>query len=181
MTSEIPEQDSNSSINRIRNEFENWLGMVVQQGEKALGAFGLSGQDQAFKPAVDIVETETAVCVCFDVPGIDPDSINLTITGNMLRIQGAREACEVSEESGSLLHLQERKNGIFDRSIPMPSTVLADQVEATAKNGVLSVKLQKPEPEAAQSIEIQVGEPVASPEPSSQVTVQASDAEDANN
>lgn len=158
MSNEIPEQDVNSSINRIRNEFENWLGMVVQQGEKALGAFGLSGQETSFRPNVDIVETDSAVCVCFDVPGIDPDSIALSITGNMLRIQGARGACQKTEESGSQVHLTERKTGIFDRSIPMPTAVLADQIEASAKNGVLSVTLQKPEPEAAQSIKINVNE-----------------------
>ncbi|MCA9040087.1 MAG: Hsp20/alpha crystallin family protein [Planctomycetaceae bacterium] len=156
-------QESQKSLNKLRAEFESWLGMVVQQGEKALGAFGLNPQT-GFHPDIDIVETSEAVCVCIDVPGIDPETIDLNIAGNMLRIRGLRTSCKASREEDARVHLQERMTGSFDRSIPMPCQVLADDISAEANHGVLTVHLPKPEPERPHEIKIKVStEPKTDP------------------
>ncbi|QDU81040.1 Spore protein SP21 [Polystyrenella longa] len=149
------QQDSQKSMNKLRAEFENWLGMVVQQGEKALGAFGLNPQS-TFQPDIDIVETNETVCICIDIPGIDPESIDLSIAGNMLRVRGLRMSCEASRSEDARVHLQERLTGSFDRSIPMPCQVLADEITAEASHGVLTVQLPKPEPERPHEIKIKV-------------------------
>ncbi|MEZ6045326.1 MAG: Hsp20/alpha crystallin family protein [Planctomycetaceae bacterium] len=149
-------QEAQKSLNKLRAEFENWLGMVVQQGEKALGAFGMNASS-TFRPDIDIVESDDAVCVCLDLPGIDPESIDLTIAGNVLRVRGVRTSCDASRSEDARIHLQERLTGSFDRSIPMPAQVLADQITADSKNGVLSIHLPKPIPERPQEIKITVG------------------------
>ena len=155
MPESTTKQESQKSLNRLRSEFENWLNMVVQQGEKALGAFGLNPQS-AFQPDIDIVETSEAVCICIDIPGIDPETVDLSIAGSMLRVRGLRTSCNASRGEDARVHLQERLTGSFDRSIPMPCQVMADDISAEANHGVLTVKLPKPEPERPHEIKIKV-------------------------
>jgi HSP20 family protein len=96
-----------------------------------------------FAPALDVSETEDAVQVRMDVPGIDAQDINIEVAGNTLRITGERK--EEKEEKGETWHRIERRSGSFARSVPLPSTVKDDKAEAHYADGVLTVKIPKSE------------------------------------
>lgn len=87
-----------------------------------------------------------------DLPGIDPDKLEVTVTeGNQLAVQGERAAPEVA---GAAWVRQERPFGRFSRSVTLPVLVDPDKVEAKYENGVL--KLTLPKSEAAKPRKINV-------------------------
>jgi HSP20 family protein len=98
-------------------------------------------------PRVDVEETDTEYQVSAELPGIDEKDVNLTLTDNVLMIRGEKKA--EREEKEKNYYVSERSFGSFQRAIPLPTEVAADKVEASFKNGVLTVRLPKtPEAEA---------------------------------
>lgn len=103
-------------------------------------------------PLLNVWEDEQALYVEADLPGIDPASLDVTVTeGNQLTLQGDRKAPEVP---GAVWVRQERPTGTFTRVIGLPALVDADKVEAKYDNGVLRLTL--PKHEAAKPRKIQV-------------------------
>lgn len=97
--------------------------------------------ETAWRPAVDIKETEENFLIRADVPGVDPKDIELTVENNVLTIKGERHSEHTSEEDGC--HRTERFVGSFERKFTLPDTVDAEQISANGKNGVLEVRLPK--------------------------------------
>ena len=149
-----------ASVEKLRHEFDRWLEAAISQGERALDAFGLRGR--SWLPPVDIVETPEAVLVDVDLPGIDPQLVDVSIAGNMLTVRGKRPERVAAE--GEVLHFAERARGDFQRSIPMPASVDADQVSARAEHGVLHVRLAKTERSKPRHIRVSVSGRPAHPE-----------------
>jgi len=96
-------------------------------------------------PRMDLAESENDVTVTAELPGIDPKDVELNVTGNVLTIRGEKK--QEKEERKRNYHSVERQYGGFQRSIQLPSTVDADKVDATYKDGILTVTLAK-HPEA---------------------------------
>jgi HSP20 family protein len=140
------------SVERLRREFERWLDAAVHQGNRALDVVGLRGADRPWTPAVDLLETPTDVQIDVDLPGIDPVLVEVSLTGNMLNIQGPKRT-HVPPQGGTV-HVSERMQGPFQRSIPMPAPVIADSVTAELKNGVLQIRLMKSEKARAMKIPV---------------------------
>ncbi len=92
-------------------------------------------------PALDVTETKDAVVVQAEVPGIDPAKIQVALEEGLLTIKG--EKAEEREEKEEQVYRKERVYGAFARSIRLPAAVDAAKVEATFKNGLLTVTLQK--------------------------------------
>ncbi|NPB09101.1 MAG: Hsp20/alpha crystallin family protein [Thermodesulfobacteria bacterium] len=105
-------------------------------------------------PALDISETKDAVIVRADVPGIDPNEIEITISGNTLTIRGEKK--QEREEKGENFYRVERSYGSFVRSIQLPAEVETDKVEATYKNGVLKIILPKKSEAKGKQIPVKV-------------------------
>jgi HSP20 family protein len=95
----------------------------------------------AFDPRVDVTETETEVKVTTELPGLDEKDVEVSLTQNMLTLSGEKKA--EKEDKGENYYRMERSYGSFRRAIPLPGEVEADKVEATFKNGVLTVVLPK--------------------------------------
>lgn len=100
-----------------------------------------------FTPRVDITETDKAVIVEAELPGLDNDDISVTFDRDVLTIRGEKKA--EKEEKHKNYYRMERMYGSFHRTIPMPCEVDADRIKAKFKKGVLTVTL--PKTEAAQS------------------------------
>ena len=92
-------------------------------------------------PAVDISETDKAIEVTAELPGLSEKDIELEITGDALTIRGEKKEEHKEERKG--VYLSERSYGSFYRSIPLPPGVDTEKVEAGFANGVLSVTLPK--------------------------------------
>jgi len=100
-------------------------------------------------PAVDFVEHENAFEVHADLPGLDEKNIEVKLANGVLTIKGQKE--ENKEEKDKEFHLRERRFGSFERSIRVPETVDADKIEASFKQGVLTVTMPKT-PEAQKPV-----------------------------
>lgn len=96
-----------------------------------------------FSPSIDIMDTEKEVVVTAELPGVDENNIDISITKDTLTIKGEKKA--EKEEKGKDFHLVERSYGSFIRTIPLPVDVETEKVGATYKKGVLTIKLPKTE------------------------------------
>lgn len=94
-----------------------------------------------FSPCVDIQETDKAVEVYVDLPGMDEKDIQISLGDNILTISGEKKA--EKEEKGKRYYHLERSYGSFYRSIPVPVEIDEDKAEATFDKGVLKVVLPK--------------------------------------
>jgi len=140
---------------KVRQELEKLVETVWSGSERALDALGLSGlTGKGMFPAVDIIETDDSVEVVANMPGIDPDKIDISLVGNMLTISGTHPLRESAQRG--VVHRRERPRGDFARSLPLPCTVNPDSVTAVSQNGVLEVTLSKPAAEQTRQIQIQV-------------------------
>jgi len=103
-------------------------------------------------PAVNIWTDTDKVMVTAELPGYDKKDIDISLTGDLLRIHGSRKAPECKEDE--CFHRQERSHGVFDREIKLPFTIDQTSVEATLENGILSVSLSRAEEDKPKKIEI---------------------------
>ena len=94
---------------------------------------------------LNLAESENDVTVTAEVPGVDPKDVEIKVTEGLLTIHGEKK--HEKEEKKRNYHYRERSYGSFHRSIRLPSTVDSNKVDASYKNGVLTVTLQK-RPEA---------------------------------
>jgi HSP20 family protein len=106
-------------------------------------------------PAVDIREEDQQFVVQADVPGVDPNDIEVTLENNTLTIRGERkEEKEASTDDTSGARRIERAYGAFYRRFTLPDTADAESVKARNDQGVLRIEIGKKE--AAQSKRIPV-------------------------
>jgi len=107
-----------------------------------------------FPANLDIAETENDIVVKADLPGLSPDEVDISITGDVLTIKGEKK--HEKEEKDKAFHRIERCCGSFCRSVRLPSYVAVDKVKAASKDGVLTVTLPKKEEAKPKSIKINV-------------------------
>lgn len=92
-------------------------------------------------PAVNVVDTEKAYEVTAELPGMDEKNVEVKLANGVLTIKGEKK--EEKEEKNKDYHVSERRYGSFQRSFTVPDGVDEDKIEATFKNGVLTVSLPK--------------------------------------
>ena len=105
---------------------------------------------------VDMYETDSDVIVRTAVPGVKPEDIQINVTGNLLSIRAERKEEEQVKRENVYRH--EIHAGQFYRELALPTTVNADQAEATFANGVLTLRLPKTEQAKARKIEVKSAE-----------------------
>jgi HSP20 family molecular chaperone IbpA len=108
----------------------------------------------AFVPRADIYETAEAITVVTDMPGVDENSVDVTLEKNVLTISGYVEPMQ--PEGYSLAHA-EYNVGDFERSFTLSDRIARDGIEATVKDGVLRLVLPKITEAKARRIPISVG------------------------
>jgi HSP20 family molecular chaperone IbpA len=94
----------------------------------------------AFVPRADIYETEEAIFVVTDMPGVDETSVDVTLEDNVLTINGY---VEPREPEGHNLAYGEYRVGDYQRTFTLSDKIERDGIEATVKDGVLSLHLPK--------------------------------------
>jgi HSP20 family protein len=100
-----------------------------------------SEKDFPFVPDTDITETDNEFILSVDLPGLEEKDINVEIRDNILRICGEKRA--ESEQKDKNFHRLERVSGYFDRSIQLPNSISEDNIQASLKNGVLTITFPK--------------------------------------
>lgn len=94
-------------------------------------------------PAIDMSETEKAYKVTAELPGMDPENVDVTFDDGLLRIAGEKR--EQREENERGYRLSERTYGSFERLVELPSAAQGDKIKAKFKNGLLTVTVPKDE------------------------------------
>ena len=97
----------------------------------------------AWLPPVDIAEAEDALTLAFDLPGLKEDEIQVELDDNVLTVSGER--VRTNEAKQDDYYRYERRFGTFSRSVALPAGVKDDQIEASYENGVLEIRVPKPE------------------------------------
>jgi len=105
-------------------------------------------------PSLDVTETKGDLLVKAELPGIDPQDIEISLDEGVLTIKGEKKQEKEEKEEG--YHLIERNYGSFTRSIQLPKEVQSDKIKASFKNGVLKVVLPKSEEAKKKEIKIKV-------------------------
>lgn len=118
-------------------------------------AFGAAPSLSAWSPAVDIRETGDEFIVTAEVPGLTKDDLELSVENGVLSISGEKKEEYEEGGNGTGRHLVERRYGRFQRNFSLPSSVNTDRVEASFKDGVLTVTL--PKAEVAKPKRIKIG------------------------
>lgn len=137
MTSRHPAEELRREVNQLISGF---FGNTTN---------GNSGR--TFRPALNVRETDDAVEVELETPGVTNDQTEISVTGNELTIKVERPEVE---EPGVTHHRRERPVGSFTRVIRIPVGIDGERVEATLRCGVLTIRLPKPESAKPRRIEV---------------------------
>ena len=114
----------------LRREMDRWFD----------GQWGGSSQSlQPWAPAVSIHETPDHVGVTAELPGVNPEDVEVTVENGVLTISGEKNP---AGEPGNF-HLDERRYGRFERSFTLLQSVVSDDIRADFANGLLTVLLPK--------------------------------------
>jgi HSP20 family protein len=105
---------------------------------------------------MDLVETDSHFVLRADLPGMSEKDVKIELQDNVLTIAGERRSDHATEGKEGYFRL-ERASGSFSRSLTLPDGVNPAGVTATFTNGVLEVRIAKPEVRKPQKIEISVG------------------------
>jgi HSP20 family protein len=135
--------DIQGEVNRL---FDSFFGRPAAAGTGS----GL----RMWVPVLDMHETKDDVVLNFELPGVTEKDISLSITGDLLTLNGERTFNrDVKDDS---YHHVERAYGKFERSVELPMAVQAAKVKATYRDGVLEVRLPKAEEVKPKEIKIDI-------------------------
>jgi HSP20 family protein len=96
-------------------------------------------------PRIDVSETEQDIRISAELPGLDGDDVEVVLTDDLLTIRGEKSAERKEDEDDERgYHVMERTEGMFSRSLRLPFKADPDQVQASFRNGVLTVTIPKP-------------------------------------
>lgn len=111
-------------------------------------------QHSNWRPAVDIEETQTHFRLLLEIPAVAAKDVKVAVEDNVLTVSGETSAPEADTEVTQ--HRRERRFGAFSRSFRLPETVDEEAIEASAKDGVLTLTIAKREAPAPRQIEVKV-------------------------
>jgi HSP20 family protein len=135
-----PPRDLFSNFERMRREVDELFGDVMERGLAARG-------HGAFTPSVDVFyegDPPRAI-VHAELPGVDPAQVTLEVRGRELLLSGRRPP---PRAGGRLYQQVEIENGAFRRVVQLGADVVADEVEASYRDGILEVTLPLARPDA---------------------------------
>ncbi len=102
---------------------------------------------------IDMYETPDQIVIKTTVAGMKPEDVDISVSGNILTIRAERK--EEAEQKGRGALKRERFYGRYERSITLPTQVLANKAKATFENGELTLQLPKAEEAKSKHIKIQ--------------------------
>jgi HSP20 family protein len=137
----------------MRNSIVSWerplFGSLAQFRQELDSLFGEAGigdirsvPRSAF-PSIDMGETPEEVRVLVLVPGVDAESLEITMHDGVLKLHGQRQNGAGSDSEQVTYHRRERFGGEFTRTVSLPEAVDPDAVEARFKDGLLTISMKK--------------------------------------
>ena len=129
---------------RIRHPFDE-MNRMQRQMELLLDEFQGASRDQiaGVFPLMNFTEDKDNYYLRAELPGINVDKLDISVTGNTLSIAGERTIPELADNA--TYHRRERDAGQFSRIVSLPSPIDAENVDARCVDGILTITLAKPE------------------------------------
>lgn len=110
------------------------------------------GNDSEGQLTIDVYQTEDFVVIKSTIAGVKPEDLDVSINNDMITIKGERKNDE--EITGENYYYQECYWGTFSRSVVLPVDVLPDKIEASLKNGILTIRLPKADTTKTKKIQV---------------------------
>lgn len=105
-------------------------------------------------PLTNVTEDQDNYYVRAELPGIKAQDLNISVTGDGLSISGERK---IGEAEGATYHRRERESGTFSRMLASPGPIETDKVEASSKDGILTIVMPKAEKAKPRQISVKAG------------------------
>jgi HSP20 family protein len=119
--------------------------------------FGRGDTGTSWTPAVDVQENQNELRLDVELPGLNPDEVEITADNGVLTIRGEKQF-ERKEGDDSRYHVVERSYGSFLRSFQLPQGLDESRIDATFNNGILSIHIPKSALAQPKKIQIKSGE-----------------------
>lgn len=119
------------------------------------------GDSPSWSPRADVVETDEVYHLSMDLPGVSPDAVEVQFADDTLRVSGRRDVR--SEHKDGRFHRVERSYGQFFRAFRLGTDVDPDRVEASFRDGVLTIEVPKSEARKPRQIQIRTGGSASTP------------------
>lgn len=110
------------------------------------------GQGPTSYPAINIWAGEDSAVMVAELPGVQPDDMDVRVVGDTLTLSGSRAAPEIGE--GASYHRRERSFGRFSRTLQLPFKVEAGRVDAEFQKGILKIHLPRAESDKPRKISV---------------------------
>ncbi len=133
-------------IAALQNDMSRLFGLIRE---------GNGTTDRTWVPALDVWETDDDVVYAFDLPGIPEEKISVEFEDGTLTVSAERERKQ--EVSNDKFYRFERRYGTFSRALALPQGVTDNDITASYRDGVLEVRVRKPEEVKPRRIQIGVG------------------------
>ena len=130
-----------------RSLFDDWFERVFAEEDGQLSSM--------MKVSVDVAETDQAFEVTLDLPGVDPDDVDIQLDNNTLTIRGQRHEEKKEKDESKQYHRIERFSGSFSRSLVLPNAINESETAAEFKDGILRIVIPKAEDAKPRRIRIQ--------------------------
>lgn len=124
LTEWTPTKEMDTFRNAMDRLFEDFFGEETKKPE-------------TYFPRIEVTQTKENVTVKCEIPGVDPDDINVSIENDMLSVEGEKKI--EKEEKEKNWHRREISYGNFSRAIILPHLVISDKAVAKFKNGMLTI------------------------------------------
>jgi HSP20 family protein len=146
----------------IRWEPARELQTIQQEMNRLFGTFfdqpegnGQGAVARRWIPAMDLVEEGEHFVLRADLPGVSEEQVNVELEDNVLTVSGERSSEHQERKEG--YYRRERASGRFSRSLTLPEGIDPDSIEASFEQGVLTVRIPKPEERKPRRVAINVG------------------------
>jgi HSP20 family protein len=140
-----PAREVDTLQNEVNRVFDAFFGGGPSSASRA----------RRWVPAMDLVETDDHLVLRADLPGMSKDDVNIEIKDGVLTVSGERRAEQEDRSEG--FYRLERAFGSFSRSLSLPDGIDVDSVDADFTDGVLEVRIPKPEERKPHRVQIGAG------------------------
>ncbi len=142
--SSLSEQEQPQSMEIYNDDAETEMQIPQQQHGQRRGEVWeeeATNDDEEGQLTIDVYQTDNDIIIKSTIAGVKPENLDVSISNDMITIKGTRtQDDDIPEEN---YYYQECYWGSFARSLVLPTDVLDDKIDATLKNGILTIKLPK--------------------------------------
>ena len=151
LTGSVSVEDEGGDERELKDTRKEYVIKGVK-GDSKSNADWIEEEPEEAELSIDLYQTPTDIIIQTMVAGVKPEDLEISIARDMVTIRGKREESRTIDEDNYFT--QELYWGKFSRTISLPAEVEPEEVEATEKHGLLTVKIRKVDKEKKNSVKV---------------------------